>query len=195
MKKMNFKWLVVLCMAMGFVNVVTAQIYCSDACFYSEAGNSNVKYVVRFDYAEDRVWLKSVSHSKVRNNLAKSEDYYEEEVWTDRKDNVRMYEYDYQKSTSSREVYKYESDWRINNAPYCSYCMSSFGGYTVEGCGRHGSVKECHYVAFSKDTNSFIKWWEKKDDYSGEIKGRADYSRIPKEDLLPKAANYDFLND
>jgi len=193
---MNFKWLVVFCMAMGFATIAKAQIYCNDACFYSEAGSSNVKYVVRFDYSNDRVWLKNVSHSTVRSNLAKPKDYFEDEVWTDRQNGVVMYEYDYQKSTSAREVYKYESNWRINNSPYCPYCMAPFGGgYTMEGCGRHGSVKECHYVAFSKDMSSFIQWWEKNDDYDGEIKGRNDYTRILKENLLPKAVNRDFLNE
>ena len=37
---MNFKWLVVLCMTMGFATVAKAQIYSSEALFYVKAGNS-----------------------------------------------------------------------------------------------------------------------------------------------------------
>lgn len=40
MKKLNFKWLAVLCMAMGFVTVAKAQIYSSEALFYVKAGTS-----------------------------------------------------------------------------------------------------------------------------------------------------------
>ena len=49
MKKMSFKWLVVLCMAMGFATVAKAQIYSSEDCFYSKEGSSSVEYVVKFE--------------------------------------------------------------------------------------------------------------------------------------------------
>lgn len=202
MKKMNFKWLVVLCITIGFVNVAKAQIYSSEDCFYSSAGSSSVSYVVKFE--GNRVWLKSVSHSTVRSNLAKSKDFYENQVWTDGKDGVQMYEYDYYKSTSSREVYKrvdkkaifsYDCWWQNGGDRGVGNCRASFGSFPSQGCGKHGYTElGTVYVAFSKDKSSIIKWYEKKDNYDGNIK-TTDYTRVPKADLLPKAVNYDFLND
>lgn len=159
---------------LGFTKGAWSQIYSSESCFYSEAGSSEVEYVVKFE--SSKVWLKRVSHSTVRENLSKSENYYENEVWREKYGYVtEMYEYDYQKSTSSRVVYKRED--------------------TMSHLGYSFSYPIYRYVAFSKDKSSFIRWWEKKDDYNGEIQSREDCTRVPKEDLLPKAANYDFLND
>jgi len=188
MKKMNFKWLVVLCMAMGISTMAKAQIYSSEDCFYSKEGSSSVEYVVKFEYSKDRVWLKGVSHSTVRSNLAKSEDFYENEVWTDGKNFVRMYEYDSYRSTSAREVYKrtevsYNFNWN------CMYCVSQ-----CSGCGAHGKKTTYKYVAFSKDMSSFIMWDERENNYDGKTENMKNYTRVPKEDLLPKAVNDDFLH-
>lgn len=188
----SVKYLVMLvCMTLGLVNVAKAQIYSSEDCFYSKEGSSSVQYVVKFE--GNRVWLKSVSHSTVRSNLAKSEDFYEKEVWTDGKNNVKMYEYDSYRSTSAREVYKAENKKAIyrGGAPFfCQFC-----GLYGPGCGSHGyEIIGYFYVAFSKDKSSFIKWYEKKDNYDGQIKNREDFTRVPKEDLLPKAVNDDFLH-
>ena len=193
---MNFKWFVMLCMAMGFATVAKAQIYSSEDCFYSEEGSSSVEYVVKFEYSKDRAWLKSVSHSTVRSNLAKSKDFYEDEVWTDGQNSVTMYEYDSRRSTSAREVYKRE-DFSEIWSPNCGQCIANSRIQTWGpcSCGRHGKELEgCYYVAFSKDKSSFIKWYEKKDNYDGSIEDRKDFSRVSKEDLLPKAVNDDFLH-
>ena len=176
---------------LGFTKGAWSQIYSSENCFYSKAGRSEVEYVVKFE--SSKVWLKYViNHYTLRENLSKSENFYENEVWRDGNDNAEMYEYDYQKSTSSRVVYKREDKhnrWDIN----CIRCRDPF---LPGGCGAHGiEVRGYYYVAFSKDKSSFISWYEKKDDYNGEIQYRKDYTRVPKEDLLPKAANSDFLND
>lgn len=197
MKKLNFKWLVVLCMVLGFATIAKAQIYSSEDCFYSKEGSSSVEYVVKFDYSNDRVWLKKVSHSTVRKNLAKSEDFYEDEVWTDGKNSVEMFEYDSDRSTSAREVYK-RADYTNIIDPNCAYCRArNWGSSWPTSCGAHGKkVIRYDYVAFSTDHNipSFIRWYEPKDNYDGQIKNRVDYSRVPKEDLLPKAVNDDFLH-
>lgn len=191
MKKLNIKMMVMLaCMTFGLANVAKAQIYSSEDCFYAQEGSSSVSYVVKFEYSKDRVWLKSVSSSTVKKNLAKSEDFYENEIWTDGKNSVTMYEYDYQKSTSSREVYKRQGTttydvWNSNGqkAPFDS------PGWTHKETVKNNKI---HYVAFSTDSNisSFIKWYE----YEGDIREKRCYSRVPKEDLLPKATNYDFLD-
>lgn len=184
---MNFKCIIMLCIAMGFINVVKAQIYSSEDCFYAEAGKSDVRYVVKFEYSKDRAWLKYVSHSTVRSNLAKSRDFYENEVWTDGQNSVYMYDYCSSKSTSSREVYRKKSyTQRLNQfgMPY-----DGFGGYLPK------DHTGWDYIAFSTDKSSFITWHEKLNNYDGETGTKTYYSRIPKEDLLPKATNYDFLND
>jgi len=59
----------------------------------------------------------------------------------------------------------------------------------------YNSIHGYRFVAFSKDKSSFIMWFEDDNNYDGEIKDRHDYTRVPKEDLLPKAVNHDFLND
>lgn len=188
MKKLNIKNLFVfLCMIFGFSGNAKCQIYSDDDCFYARAGSSSVSYVVKFEYIEDRVWLKSVSHSTVRSKLAKSENYYENEVWTNGQGGVTMWQYDSQKSTSSREVYyrkKFTQQTNMFGMPYDmygNYLPSVHSGY--------------EYVAFSKDKSSFIKWSEPLNNYEGKINNKITYTRIPKEDLLPKAANYDFLDD
>lgn len=193
MKKMNFKWLVMLCVAMGFATVAKAQIYSSEDCFYSKEGSSSVEYVVKFDYSNDRVWLKKVSHSTVRKNLAKSEDFYEDEVWTDGKNSVEMFEYDSDRSTSAREVYKRATYTNIYS-PNCWQCTMSWG--MPYGCGAHGrKISGYEHVAFSTDASisSFIKWHEKAENYDGNTGTKTYFSRVPKEDLLPKAVNDDFL--
>lgn len=201
MKKMNVKWLVVLCMAMGISTMAKAQIYSNEDWFYSKEGSSSVQYVVKFE--GNRVWLKSVSHSTVRSNLAKSENFYENEVWTDGKD-ATMYEYDSYRSTSAREVYKrvnkcaiYSEQcwWQGGGENGVGNCKKSFSQFPNQGCGRHGyNELGTDYVAFSKDKSSFIKWYEKKDNYDGQIQNRVDYTQVSKKDLLPKAVNDDFLH-
>lgn len=179
----------IMCIALGISQFAKAQIYSSEECYYAKSGNSSVSYVVRFEYSTDRVWIKSVNHSSVRNNLAKNEDFYIDATWTDHKDGVLMYQYDSQKSTSSREVYNRE----IREAIYaqCPNCIWTY----QQGCGAHGyRTTGYEYVAFSTDKSSYILWKEKNGNYNGNV-SKTYYSRVPKEELMPKAINYDFLND
>ena len=186
MRTKNIRWVLLLCMAFGIANVAKTQIYSSEECYYSQEGSSSVSYVVKFNGND--VWLKSTSHSTVRSNLAKSKDFYKNEVWTEGKNSVEVYDYDYDRSTSVREVYKQEKKQAIwAQCPYCNWS-------THTGCGRHGyTLIGYNYVAFSKDKSSFIKWYEKKNNYDGNINNRKDYSRVPKKDLLPKAVDDIFL--
>lgn len=187
MRTKNIRWVLLLCMAFGIANVAKTQIYSSEDCFYSKEGSSSVSYVVKFEYTKDRAWLKSVSHSTVRSNLAKSEDFYENDVWTDGKNSVKMYEYDYQRSTSVREVYKRTES---STSYYNIYGMMV--PYPVPG-GTAKTTYRYYYVAFSKDLSTFIKWSESENNYDGKIQNREDYSRVPKKDLLPKAVDDSFL--
>lgn len=194
----NIKYLVVLlCMTLGLANVAKAQIYSSEDCFYSKEGSSSVQYVVKFEYAQDRAWLKSVSHSTVRSNLAKSKDFYEDEVWTDGKNSVTMYEYDSYRSTSAREVYKRETTKSVyinafgqRNGAHTYY----WGGGSDSGYYVNEKTGAFDYVAFSKDKSTFIMWHEPKNNYDGKTENMKNYTRVPKEDLLPKAVNDDFLD-
>lgn len=186
MKKLTIKMTVAFAFLAISVGTAKCQIYSSEDCFYASSGSSSVSYVVKFEYAKDRAWLKYVSHSTVRSNLAKSKDFYENEVWTDGQNSVTMWQYDSQKSTSSREVYQ-----RKKTHQEYQY----WGGMPCYGLPTYTVFDGYEYIAFAKDKSSFIQWFEKKDNYDGSTGSKQYYSRVPKEDLLPKSVNYDFLDD
>lgn len=174
MKKTNIKTIIVfICTTFGIANMAEGQIYEDEACFYAPAGSSSVSRIVRFEGSRDLVWVKNGFN---RNKLAESKYYYENESWTDGKNGVEMYEYDYSMSTSQRVVYKAVQK------------ITLLDGRRFEG-------NNIHYVAFSKDKSSFIYWREAKNDMDKTPRDKTTYTRVPKEDLLPKAANYDFLNE
>lgn len=79
------------------------------------------------------------------------------------------YQYNPMKSTSARDVY-FRRDMR-------------------------GTIQGYRYIAFSKDKSSIIMWFEEDKNLDGRILEKTNYYRVPKEDLLPKAVNYDFLNE
>lgn len=188
----NIKYLVVLlCMTLGLANAAMAQIYSSECCFYAEEGFSDVRYVIKFDYSEDRLWIKTAGGSStVRKNLARTEDFYEDLVY---KDNTsygeEKFEYDSYRSTSANEVYKRE---RKVTRYYNSIGWEVYS--YVPGGRTEVVVKSIDYVAISKDKMTLIKWTEPKDNYEGKTQNMKYYKLIPKEDLLPKAVNYDFLD-
>lgn len=218
MKKGNFKWLVVLCMTMGLVSVAKAQIgYSNEDYFYTEIGQSasSLRYAVKF--RSDAVWLKEVSYSKARENLAKSSMYYENEEWTDNGNEPyrtydiygcvqlhgkvceRKFTYCPSLSTSTRIVYKRHVEYSYY---YANGDLLSLGGY---GCirsdvnnfvgGTTFYYKYDMYVAFSPDKSSFIFWKEESNNLDGKIDGKETFTSVPKSELLPKAANHEFLND
>lgn len=130
-----------------------------------------------------------------RAEQAKSPEYYKN-AWTADEE----YEYDPMKSTSARDVYfkrdiyyTIERIWPSGTYYVFSddyYLNYSNNDYKIE------ATKPVHrYVAFSKDKSSIIMWFEKDDNLDGQIFGIKNYYRVPKEDLLPKAVNYDFLNE
>lgn len=202
MKKTNIKTIIVfICTTFGIANMAEGQIYEDEACFYAPAGSSSVSRIVRFEGSRDLVWVKNGFN---RNKLAESKYYYENESWTDGKNGVNMYEYDYSMSTSQRVVYKRVEKIAIHSSScanlrgygrtdVCEF-LNAFGA--PRGCGRHGYKDgDTYYVAFSKDKSSFIYWREAKNDIDKTPRDKTTYTRVPKEDLLPKAANYDFLNE
>ena len=180
-----------------------------ECCFYTYRGNY---FVVRFDSNQSKVRIKSTYYDTIRSNLSISRDFYEsqatlsisrdsyEKYWTalwgqekvtvSLSDSGRLivsksthsqtdymnawttdeeYEYDPMKSTSARDVF-FKRD-----------ILNAMQGY--------------RYIAFSKDKSSFIMWFEEGDNLDGVIIEKREYKRVLKEELLPKAVNYDFLNE
>lgn len=79
------------------------------------------------------------------------------------------YQYDPMKSTSARDVFV-----KRDNS---------------------GTMQGYRYVAFSKDKSSYITWFEQDNNLDGVIYGKRNYYSVPKKEFLPKAVNYDFLNE
>lgn len=198
MSKLKTSFLLV-CMTFGFINVVRGQIYESEACFYASAGSNSVSQIVCFEGSRDIVWVKTCGFS--RQKLAESKNYYENEEWHDGQNCVHKYEYDRYMSTSQRVVYKRVEKVAIYSAQcanmsLCSACCPGTAWTSTRSCGRHGYKDgDTYYVAFSRDKSSFIYWRVSSTDVDKEPRNKKTYTRIPKEDLLPKAANYDFLNE
>ena len=67
---------------------------------------------------------------------------------------------------------------------------TTIGYYEIENI-----IQGYRYIAFSKDKSSFIMWFEADENLDGAILEKREYKRVPKEELLPKAVNYDFLNE
>ena len=192
MKTRNFKWLVVLCMTLGFASVAKAQINCNEVYFYAEAGNSEIYDAVKFDYSKNRVLrIKTAGTQHVKNRLAESKNYYEnltasgKNEGKDGDDSFSEYKYDAQKSTSSKIVYR-------KTESYIVYPTNAVGLpiYTLPATTKNSYA----YLEFSTDPNisSFILRYENDDHKTSTPRY---YTRVPKEDLLPKSTNYDFLND
>lgn len=180
---MNFKWLVMLCMAMGIVNVAKAQIYSSEECYYIEAGANNPKnggpdvfvQVLSFDgssLVHSQGWYSSIKRElkKGENVLKQQLDYYQNKMgyrYSNQYNvcqHIRTYLYNSNMSTSMREVYK-------------SVSSSQWGSTIV-----------C-YIAIANDKSSIIMW------EGDNVDRKKTYIRIDKDDLLPEAVNYDFLNE
>lgn len=133
-------------------------------------------------------------------------------------------EYSPMKSTSARDVYfNRDKLYQINHfkdafdpvseipPDYTFYVFSSderndeyYRDHTYEDIKKSDAIFEIEiqktmqgyrYVAFSKDKSSFIMWFEQDNNLDGVIREKREYKRVPKEELLPKAVNYDFLNE
>lgn len=115
------------------------------------------------------------------------------------KKNAEKFKYNQMKSTSTRDVYFKRStrkEWHKYNTGN-STTVAVSRDYTPPK-GPEGYWKEFQgykYYAFSKDKSSMITWFEDDDNLDGIIHEKTYYYRIPKEDFLPKAVNYDFLNE
>lgn len=171
-----------------FVVAISAlgQIYSNEACFYTRAGeDGSFLMIAIFNGSSAKVTIQGTrAKYKIQENLSKSHNYYENYKFTDGYDSY-VYDYSPQKSTSSRVVYMHKR--YINVYP-------TYMGTPLYGMTPTQELTGYDYVAFSPDKSSYITWFEKVDNYNGNI-SKTYYSRVPKEDLLPKSVNYDFLNE
>ena len=163
----SIKYLVVLvCMTMGMASIAKAQIYSSEICFYERvSGNSNKSRLCVVKFVDGSIRL---SFDNIKSNLEKSKNYYENnDVW-DKLD----------KNKSDTDNYP----WKYNTSLSSSYNKEIY-------FQDYWSFNK--YVAFTKDLSSMIMWYEE----DGSIEYKCYYTRISKEDILPKSANHDFLYD
>lgn len=177
-------------LSLGIPKIINAQIYCNEVCFYEDLSRKQHGYVVKFDNSNRKIGLNDEYLDNIRRNLAGNENYYENQRWDATYYGIceyAIYEYCSEKSTSTREVYKraiYEQQKNGWGIP-----RDNYGNPTPY------YLSEYEYVALSKDLSSFIKWKEKAKNVDGNVEQKHYCNRIPKKDLLPKAVNYDFLND
>lgn len=216
MNTLGLKFLAILMLVFGFIENVQGQISSSyERLFYTTAGNDakSLRYCAKFE--NGKVWLKSVSYNEVRDKLAESSSYYDNEDWEDNgteshyiwgqgstKQYERCFKYCPSLSTSSRIVYKRHLEYSWTHPMEGSMNISGgFGCIDVQMLGVWGSggkrfsYKYDMYIAFSPDKSSFIFWKEKANNLDGQIHDKQTFTRVPKSELLPKAVNYDFLNE
>ena len=170
--------------------------------------------VVRFDNGQNKVWMKQTRFDTIMSNMAVSKDFYERTAWTTNEE----YEYDPMKSTSARDVYfkryeLYEIKEYVGKALIGYVYPGDFYQITAKDSRGHKFYKVIdfykensdfryviktmqgyRYIAISKDKSSFIMWFEEDENLYGQIFEKRNYYRVPKEELLPKKVNYDFLN-
>lgn len=198
-----------------------AQSKSTECCFFSLPHKEHFfglmyYYVVKFDSSQSKVWLKHSDYNTIRSNLAMSKEYYEDlkNVWTTDEE----YEFDPMKSTSSRDVYfrrdklyhiyyekllytrgSYDHHYKTDYFYLYDDEDEVFFNHTILNDDNHYTIKEVmqgyKYIAFSKNKFSIIMWFEEDGNLDGYIREKREYKRIPKEDLLPKAVKYDFLNE
>jgi len=173
-----------------------------ERAFYTDTGASakSLRYCVKFE--SNRVWVKAVRYDDVRKNLASSASYYDNEKWEDNghhNTKAKVYTYCATLSTTQRKVYKRHAEYSV----YHNMGMYNGGGFGVVNVVFHNIMGVApytiyyeydEYIAFSPDKASMIKWEEKMNNLDGEVSLR-EYSIVPKEELLPKAVNYKFLNE
>lgn len=164
-----------------FVNCAFAQVYSDEILFYKKENGSDVR-AIKVDYSNDRVFMRAPSSSgSYSATLKKDPSYYEKnENWK----NLSAYTYDTELSNSNYDVYK-----RYEKAGSGYTCDWDNGGTLIPTSW----PSAYHYIAFSKDLSVVIIWDEYTKDNS--IHNRTYWYKISKEDLLPKPANHDFLED
>lgn len=183
MKKLNFKWLVMLCIAMGFATVAKAQIYSSETCFYVHQTYGDKNYIHIFRFSGNKMYQIPGRPSDVKSLLTKSLSYFDNFTTATTTNHYAYkghpveYVYDESMSTSSRMVYEEALTYGHN----------------------YSNLR--HYWAFSEDLSSVIEFYMDRDRTRIDTKTYGDkkyYIKVSPEDLLPKSINpdeIDFLNE
>ena len=188
MKKFLF-----IVLAMCLTCVVKAQLYGSDVYYYVPAGESitdeTIVIPVYFN-GENIISYHNVDFNYTRRGiikqLNKDSRYFIDhmKLESEKPNGLWHYKYDSSVSTNSKEVYG--KKWR-GELQECT----TIGPYGLPQIGTYYPEYGYYYVAFSKDKNSLITWRERKS--TGSIENKKYYKRVDVKDLMPKAANRDFL--
>ena len=195
------KSLSVICLVMGvmfgLVQTIQGQIPVSNEClFYTNKASTfrTLDFCVRF--MGDKVWVKDVMYNEVRDNLAKSPSYYDEQRWVDRGTEShstwnhnglhyfvppceRMFVFCPNLSTPSRLVYTRHVEYSWTH-PFEGSAMvdPGFGCVKTELLGNMGvygkkfTYNYDMYIAFSLDKSNFIFWREQSHNLDGEINNK-----------------------
>lgn len=196
--------------------------YVKSQSLYNVKNEDNI-YIIKMDCNHDTVCLRIIDYNTVRSNLAMSQDFYENDRWIVEKQynkdeyrsfeeyffnkpdpediNAEEFKYNQIKSTSVRDVYfKRDTREQVKH----EFAVPGKPGWYRPEPGDHGDYSRSYYfdtfhgyryLAISKDKSSIIIWFEDDENLDGSIHEKENYYRVPKEELLPKAVNYDFLNE
>lgn len=140
----------------SLANNAIAQVDNSTIYFYRDSV-LKATYIVKFDYSKRAAYKSYESNYSIMQNLEKSTDYYENEIWSaDAKISNRRWDkkYDYDKESNTyywtEEVYEYDDK--------CIYCQElngffmTIGSECCTGCGSHGyHLGDYEAIWFSSD--------------------------------------------
>lgn len=175
----------------------------AECCFYITKtdinkleDNDNV-YVFLIDDKRDEMWYGgTASYYLIRKNLYKSQDSYEYFFMKMKSEGSKPLTKDKMKSTSTRDVFfkrDIRKEWHKYNTGNGAAVSSTYNYPKPDGYWEE--FQGYRYYAVSKDKSSMITWFENDENLDGIIHEKTYYYRVSKEDLLPKAVNYDFLNE
>ncbi len=178
MKKI-LMFILALFMASG---TTKAQLYGSGLYYYIPVNQSltdNTKvYIIYFD--GNRCYANEERRSTIVYHLNENPNYYINDAKRTLSNPDNGSKFDSSLSTSSRVVYK--STW---------YGAPQNVGTPSDPWRIHQPILGNYYKAFSKDKSSMIEWRERKN--SGSVENKTYYTQVDNKDILPKAANHDFL--
>lgn len=175
MKKTNIKTIIVfICTTFGIANMAVGQSYSNGTFFYKQV-NSDYITIWQFNGKEAlfkcSVAIPNDSEKNIRKVLGVDPNAFE------RSDSPGNHYVEGNIEIGWRTIHVYMANYR-SDIPSDSRSVYKIEGYD-------------YYCAVSYDLSNLVIWREE----NGLIKDKRYFTRIPKEDLLPKAANYDFLNE
>lgn len=166
----SIKYLVVLvCIILGLANVTKAQVYSGGTVYYKQT-NTSVNYLSIWEFNGRQALYKCRSSSPTESQSSIKQVLEKSPNAFD--------------NHSIPGSYKVDGGWiQVIQATYRPDIPSS---------DRSVYKVNSFYMAVSSDLSTMISWTENS---NGEIENKRYFVRIDKEELLPKAINYDFLDD